>query len=90
MVWKTDSLASFKEAAALADRHYRLGAVEMPLYIELQEKYLEAMEAINETKSAALEAALTLEQLTGQPDTFWPNPASLPPPSSDVQTNSKK
>ena len=58
VVWKTDSLASFKEAAALADRHYRLGAVEMPLYIELQEKYLEAMEAINETKSAALEAAL--------------------------------
>lgn len=63
---KPETLQSFKEAAALADRHYRLGAVEIATYIELQEKYLEAVEAINETKSAAIEAAVTLEQLIGQ------------------------
>ena len=65
-VMKPETLSSFNEAAALADRHYRLGAVEIATYIELQEKYLEAVEAINETKAEALEAALTLEQLVGQ------------------------
>jgi cobalt-zinc-cadmium efflux system outer membrane protein len=63
--WKPEMLNSFKEAAALADRHYRLGAVEMATYVELQEKYLEAVEAINETKASALEAALIVEQLSG-------------------------
>jgi cobalt-zinc-cadmium efflux system outer membrane protein len=63
---KPEALQSFKETAALADRHYRLGAVEMATYIELQEKYLEAVGAINETKAAALQAAITLEQLIGQ------------------------
>lgn len=63
--WKPEVLNSFKEAAALADRHYRLGAVEMATYVELQEKYLEAVEAINETKTSALEAALNVEQLAG-------------------------
>lgn len=62
---KPETLHSFKESAALADRHYRLGAVEISTYIELQEKYLEAVEAINETKATALEAAMNLEQLIG-------------------------
>ena len=68
--WKPEILNSFKEAAALADRHYRLGAVEITTYVELQEKYLEAVEAINETKTAALEAALTIEQLAGLTQTL--------------------
>lgn len=68
--WKPEALASFKEAAALADRHYRLGAVDIATYVELQEKYLEAVAAINETKSAALEAALAVEQLTGMAESL--------------------
>ena len=36
--WKPEMLDSFKDAAALADRHYRLGAVEIATYVELQEK----------------------------------------------------
>ncbi|MGI8604267.1 MAG: TolC family protein [Verrucomicrobiales bacterium] len=66
--WKPDTLKSFREVAALADRHYRLGAVEVATYVELQEKYLEALEAINETNAAAVEAALNLEQLVGITD----------------------
>ena len=68
--WKPEMLDSFKDAAALADRHYRLGAVEIATYVELQEKYLEAVEAINETKASALEAALAVEQLTGTSETL--------------------
>lgn len=63
---KPETLQSFKDAASLADRHYRLGAVEIATYIELQEKYLEAVEAISETKAEAIEAAMNLEQLIGQ------------------------
>ena len=63
--WSTERVESLREAAELADRHYRLGAVPVSTYIELQENYLEALEAINDVKAEALEAALELEQLTG-------------------------
>lgn len=66
-LWKEDGITKFGEAAALADRHYRLGAVPITTYVELQDKYLEAVEAINEAQSEALEAALSLEELTGTP-----------------------
>jgi cobalt-zinc-cadmium efflux system outer membrane protein len=58
---------SFAEAAQLADRHYRSGAVPLSTYIEMQEKYLEAIEAINATRLDLLKAALELEQLVGTP-----------------------
>ena len=67
VLWKGDAIAKFSEAAALADRHYRLGAVPMSIFVELQDKYLEAVESISEAQSQALEAALTLEELTGAP-----------------------
>jgi len=65
--WKPDSLQSFADAAQLADRHYRLGAVPLSTYLEMQDKYLEATEAINETRLEVLQASLDLEQLTGTP-----------------------
>lgn len=65
--WKSDSLKSFAEAAQLADRHYRLGAVPLSTYLEMQDKYLEATEAINATRIEVLRAALDLEQLVGTP-----------------------
>lgn len=66
--WKPDSLATFADAARLADRHYRLGAVPISTYIEMQDKYLEATEAINDTRLDILRAALDLEQLAGSAD----------------------
>lgn len=66
-LWKGDAIARFSEAAAQADRHYRLGAVPMGTFVELQDKYLEAVESISEAQSQALEAALMLEELTGTP-----------------------
>ena len=54
-----------REAADLADRHYRLGAVPIATYIELQNSYLDAVEALLDTKIEALEAGLKLQELTG-------------------------
>jgi cobalt-zinc-cadmium efflux system outer membrane protein len=63
--WKPDSAEQFREAAELADRHYRLGAVPLATYVELQGAYLEAVEAILDTKREALEAGQQLQLLTG-------------------------
>ncbi|MBI5772855.1 MAG: TolC family protein [Verrucomicrobia bacterium] len=63
--WRPDSAQHFREAAELADRHYRLGAVPVSTYVELQKQYLEAITALLDTKKDALDAAQTLEQLTG-------------------------
>ena len=63
--WRPESVEEFRQAAELADRHYRLGAVPIATYVELQKQYLEAVEALLDTKREAIEAAQTLEQLTG-------------------------
>ncbi len=63
--WRPDSVRHFKEAAELADRHYRLGAVPISTYVELQKQYLDAVEGLLDTKREALEAAVELELLTG-------------------------
>jgi outer membrane protein, heavy metal efflux system len=60
-----DSVSKFREAAELADRHYRLGAVPIATYVELQNSYLDAVEALLDTQSEALAAGLKLQQLTG-------------------------
>ena len=66
--WQPDALATFAEAAQLADRHYRLGAVPISTYIEMQDKYLAATEAINATRLDVLRSSLDLEQLAGSAD----------------------
>jgi len=63
--WRADSLLEFRKAAELADRHYRLGAVPIATYVELQKQYLEAVEALLDTKREALEAGQELQRLTG-------------------------
>jgi len=63
--WRPDSAQHFKEAAELADRHYRLGAVPISTYVQLQKQYLEAVESLLDTKKEALEAGSQLELLTG-------------------------
>ncbi|HEV8712916.1 MAG TPA: transporter, partial [Candidatus Binatia bacterium] len=54
-----------RKAAELADRHYRLGAVPIAAYVELQKQYLEAIEALLDTRREALDAGQQLELLTG-------------------------
>lgn len=63
--WRPDTVQHFREAAELADRHYRLGAVPIATYIELQNQYLEALEGILDTQREAIEAAGEIELLTG-------------------------
>ena len=63
--WRADSLVEFRNAAELADRHYRLGAVPIATYVELQKQYLEAVEALLDTRREALEAGQELQRLTG-------------------------
>ena len=63
--WQPDSIGHFQEAAELADRHYRLGAVPISTYVELQKQYYEAVEGLLDTKKEAVEAAAQLEMLTG-------------------------
>ncbi len=64
--WRPESVAEFRKAAELADRHYRLGAVPIATYVELQKQYLEAVEALLETRREALDAGQQLELLTGR------------------------
>jgi len=63
--WRPESVEEFRHAADLADRHYRLGAVPIATYVELQKQYLEAVEALLDTRREALEAGQQLELLTG-------------------------
>jgi cobalt-zinc-cadmium efflux system outer membrane protein len=63
--WSADTADKFREAAALADRHYRLGAVPIATYVELQYSYLDAVEALLDTQREALEAGLRLQLLAG-------------------------
>ena len=65
--WSADSVQRFREAAALADRHYRLGAVPIATYVEMQKQTLDALEALLETRREAMDAAQQLELTTGTP-----------------------
>ena len=63
--WRPESADEFRKAAELADRHYRLGAVPISTYVELQKQYLEAVEALLDTRREALEAGQQIQLLTG-------------------------
>jgi len=63
--WSDGSVAGFREAAELADRHYRLGAVPLSTYLELQTSYLDAVEALLATQREAITAGLRLQEVAG-------------------------
>ncbi|MFO1485078.1 MAG: TolC family protein [Verrucomicrobiaceae bacterium] len=63
--WPADTLASFRKAAAEADEHYRLGALPLSTYTELQRQYIDSVKAVLESQLGAVDARLQLEQLTG-------------------------
>ncbi len=63
--WSPEAMQKFREAAELADRHYRLGAVPISTYVEMQSAYLEAVEALLDTQREVMEAGLRVQLLTG-------------------------
>lgn len=63
--WPADMLQSFRQAAAEADEHYRLGALPLSTYTELQRQYIDSVKAVLESQLGAVDARLQLEQLTG-------------------------
>lgn len=64
--WRPEGVQHFREAAETADRHYRLGAVPLATYLDMQNGYLEALETLLAGQSEAAEYQQDLEQLTGQ------------------------
>ncbi len=65
--WRPGAETQLREAAELADRHYRLGAVPVTTYLEMQNQYLEALEALLATRREALDHRQQLELLVGRP-----------------------
>ncbi len=65
--WRGDAIAHFHDAAETADRNYRLGAVPVATYVELQRQYVDAVSALLAIRREALEAAAHLETLSGLP-----------------------
>jgi len=63
--WRPDAIRQFKDAAALADQHYRLGAVPIATYVELQKQYLDAVTALLDARRSALVAQQELELIAG-------------------------
>ena len=58
-------MAELRNASELAERNYRLGAVPLTTYVEIQKQYLELVGALPELQKDALQAAQELEILTG-------------------------
>jgi len=59
------TLEQLREAAELADRNYRLGAVGVVTYTEVQKQYLDAIDTLAASQIGALENRQQIEQLTG-------------------------
>jgi len=64
--WSPEVLGRLREGADLADKNYRLGAVPVATYTELQKEYLQAQTALLNTQADALEARQKVELLIGQ------------------------
>lgn len=60
-----DLSAKLRDAADLADRQYRTGAIGVQLFLEVQREYLAAQETHYEALSEAWRALFDLELLTG-------------------------
>jgi cobalt-zinc-cadmium efflux system outer membrane protein len=59
------TLDQLREAAELADHHYRSGAVPVVTYTEVQKQYLDAIDALAAAQIGALENRQQIEQQTG-------------------------
>ena len=57
-------LPQMREAAELAERNYRAGALPIATYTEVQKQYLDSLDAFSAAQAGAVEARQQLEQLT--------------------------
>ncbi len=65
-----DLIANLRDAADLADRQYRLGAIHIQLYLETQRQFLIAQRAYNDALLGMWRDYLDLQLLTGSTDTI--------------------
>ena len=56
---------SRKQYAQEADRNYRLGAIPLTTYTQMQQSYIDATNAVLDTRREAQEALLQLRALNG-------------------------
>ena len=63
--WSGDTPERFAATAAEADRNYRLGAIPLTTYIQLQQAYIDATNAVLDTRREALGSLLQLRALNG-------------------------
>src|SRR5262249_35917637 len=59
------TLDQLREAAELADHHYRSGALPVVTYTEVQKQYLDAIQALAAAQIGGLENRQQIEQETG-------------------------
>jgi cobalt-zinc-cadmium efflux system outer membrane protein len=67
--WTPEVLGRMREAAETADQNYRLGAIPLTTYTELQKQYLDAQTTLLTAQANALEARQKIELLIGQFET---------------------
>lgn len=63
--WPADAAEKFRDAARMGDEHYRLGAIPVATYTELQKEYLDVLDALLGTQEDALASRQELQLLTG-------------------------
>jgi cobalt-zinc-cadmium efflux system outer membrane protein len=63
--WPADAPARFAAAAAEADRSYRVGAVPLATYVQMQNGWLDAMSAVLDTRAGLWEARENIRIITG-------------------------
>ena len=63
--WPADVAETFRDAASKGDENYRLGALPIATYTELQTQYLDSLDTLLATQLDTLEARQQLEMLTG-------------------------
>lgn len=63
--WAASPVQRFEAAAEEADRSYRLGAIPLTTYTQMQQSYLDATNSVLDTRREALEALLLLRALNG-------------------------
>lgn len=68
VTWDRASPQGFADAAADADRNYRLGAIPLTTYMQMQQSYVDATNAMLDTRREAIEALLQLRALNGGAD----------------------
>ncbi len=66
--WGNTSLQRLAEAAEDADRNFQLGAIPLTTYTQMQQSYLEATNAVLDTRHEAIAALLQLRALNGGDD----------------------